>query len=86
MSELSGMPVHGPDGEKLGRIEDISIDVRGGAIEGALLRLAASHRGRPLTIDLPWSLLRLDADGHALELDIGLPTLVAVINRRRDGR
>jgi sporulation protein YlmC with PRC-barrel domain len=84
LTELSGMPVHGPDGEQLGKIEDISIDVREGAIDGARLRLAESHSGsgRPLTIDLPWSLLSLDADGRALELDIGLPTLVTVATRR----
>ena len=84
LTELSGMPVHGPDGKELGRIEDVSIDVREGAIDGARLRLADSPSGRPLTIDLPWSLLSLDADGRALELDIGLPTLVTVATRRNN--
>lgn len=82
LTQLSGMPVRGPDGERLGEIEDLSIDVGEGAIDGARVRLAESPAGRPLTIELPWSLLRLQKDGQGLELDIGLRTLVAVAARR----
>jgi sporulation protein YlmC with PRC-barrel domain len=84
LTELRGMTVHGPDGDVLGELEDLSIDVQRGAVDGARLRLVESPTGRPLRIDLPWSLLRLDADGRGLELDIGLRTLIAVAARRID--
>lgn len=82
LTRLSGMPVHGPNGERLGEIENLSVNVRDGAIESARLRLAESRAGRTLRIDLPWSLLRLHPDGRRLSLDIGLPTLVSVAARR----
>ena len=86
MTELSGMPVHDPDGELLGVIEDLSIDVREGVVESARLRLAASPAGRALRIDLPWSLLQLKTDELRLVLDIGLSTLVTVATRRAGRR
>lgn len=82
LSELTGMPVRGPEGELLGTIEDLRLRMNEGAVDSARLRISKSPFGRALRLDLPWSLLRLHAGGQHLVLDIGLPTLVAVALRR----
>jgi len=82
MNELAGMAVLDRDGELLGKIENLSINVNEGVVESIRVRLDASLAGQALHIDLPWSLLMPSKDSRHLVLNIGLQTLVAVAARR----
>jgi sporulation protein YlmC with PRC-barrel domain len=85
LSELNGMAVRGRHGEIVGEIEELIVDVRTGAIDGAELSLAIQRSSPALRITVPWSQLRLSENGTRLELGIGLPTLIAVATRRAAG-
>ncbi|HUO82194.1 MAG TPA: PRC-barrel domain-containing protein [Gammaproteobacteria bacterium] len=75
--------IHGPvrnrSGERLGRIEDLVLDLESGRIEYALLGLDCDTAvvGRRL-VSVPWSALHKDGDGPAFVLEVSLQTLLAI--------
>jgi sporulation protein YlmC with PRC-barrel domain len=83
MSSLAGAKVRNPDGNPLGEIEELVVNVREGAIESALLRIDADGAKCPTSISVPWSQLRFHADGRCFELDISLRTLIEVASGER---
>lgn len=85
LTVLTGMQVCSPDGEALGDIEEVVVDVCTGTVESIRLRLAQTPRGRVLRISIPWSLLQISDDHDQVELDIALQTLVTVASRRAAG-
>lgn len=66
-------------GERLGRIEDLVLDVEGGRIEYALLALEGdSSQATRRMVTVPWSALHREEDGPAFILEVSRRTLLAV--------
>jgi sporulation protein YlmC with PRC-barrel domain len=69
-STLNGDKVYNMDGEDLGEIEDIMLDVRSGRIAYAVLAFGGVMGIGEKFFAIPWSALTLDADRECLVLDI----------------
>jgi len=67
---LQGDSVVNPQGDKLGTIEDIMLDVPGGRIAYAVLSFGGIMGMGEKLFAIPWSALTLDADNKCFVLDI----------------
>lgn len=67
---LQGDSVVNPQGDKLGTIEDIMLDVPGGRIAYAVLSFGGIMGMGDKLFAIPWSALTLDADNKCFVLDI----------------
>jgi sporulation protein YlmC with PRC-barrel domain len=63
--DIAGLPVFGPDGRRLGWIEDVMLDKFTGKVTYAVV--SATHGGRH---PVPWSHLRYDEERCGYELEI----------------
>jgi len=79
LSRLIDIPVRHPDGQALGKVDEIDFDPVRGAVERIILKLDNDSK---LRVAVPWSQLRYSSSRHCLELEIGRDTLEAVAHRR----
>jgi sporulation protein YlmC with PRC-barrel domain len=69
-STLIGNQVRNPEGERLGRIEDIVIDLDAGRIAYAVLSFGGFLGIGDKLFALPWSALALDQEAEEFVLDV----------------
>ncbi|HEX2154707.1 MAG TPA: PRC-barrel domain-containing protein [Acidimicrobiia bacterium] len=68
-STLMADPIVGRDGEKLGTLKEIMIDLSDGSVAYAVLaRGGFGGMGQKL-FAVPWAMLTVDGDNHQLSLD-----------------
>ena len=67
--DLTGMSVVSPQGEKLGKIEDVVIHP-GGEVAYAVLSFGGFLGMGDKLFAIPWSALRLDPDEHCFRLNV----------------
>lgn len=83
-SRVKGTPVFNRDGERIGHIEDLSIDKVSGEVRFALLAfggfLGLSDRFHPL----PWSALAYDTDRHGYVVPMDKPELEETAHYSKD--
>lgn len=76
-------PVTNPDGEDLGRIEELMLDTRDGRLAYGILRMVSP--GLPVrNVAVPWAALRLDAGRKTYVLNTERATLDAIAFPDRD--
>jgi sporulation protein YlmC with PRC-barrel domain len=69
-STITGDAVRNPEGEDLGKIEDIMLDMSTGKISYAVLSFGGVLGMGDKLFAIPWSALELDADNKCFVLDI----------------
>jgi sporulation protein YlmC with PRC-barrel domain len=69
-STITGDTVRNPQGEDLGRIEEIMLDMASGRISYAVLSFGGILGMGSKLFAIPWSALQLDADNKCFVLDI----------------
>ena len=69
-STITGDEVRNPEGEDLGKIEDIMLDMTTGKISYAVLSFGGVLGMGDKLFAIPWSALELDADNKCFVLDI----------------
>src|SRR5687768_15434251 len=76
-STLTGDAVKNTDGEKLGDIKDIMIDVESGRVAYAVLSFGGFLGLGDKLFAIPWSALRLRTEDHSFVLNVNKETLKA---------
>jgi sporulation protein YlmC with PRC-barrel domain len=76
-STLIGDNVKNPEGEDLGKIEEIMIDVQNGRVAYAVLSFGGFLGIGNKLFAVPWSALTLDVEDKAFVLDVDKETLEA---------
>ena len=74
-STLDGDPVKNPQGEKLGKIEDIMIDVPTGRVAYAVLSFGGFLGMGDKLFAIPWTSFMLDEDEKCFVLNVDKETL-----------
>jgi sporulation protein YlmC with PRC-barrel domain len=69
-STISGDPVVNRQGEDLGKIEDLVLDVDSGRVAYAVLSFGGFLGMGNKLFAMPWQSLELDADNHRFILDV----------------
>lgn len=69
-SSLQGDAIVSPDGDKLGTLKEIMIDLRTGNVAYAVLSRGGVMGVGEKLFALPWSLLTVDAEEKNLRLDV----------------
>jgi len=69
-TELRGRAVHNAFGERLGRLEDLVLDLDGGCIAYAVLAFEGAGGGEDKRFAIPWQALRVDAARDELVVDL----------------
>jgi sporulation protein YlmC with PRC-barrel domain len=69
-STISGDPVVNRQGEDLGKIEDLVLDIDSGRVAYAVLSFGGFLGMGDKLFALPWQSLELDADNHRFILDV----------------
>lgn len=69
-STLSGDPIYNPAEEKLGKVEDIMIDVTDGRVAYVVLSFGGVMGMGDKLFAVPWQALRLDEEKHRFILDV----------------
>ncbi|MCB1676153.1 MAG: PRC-barrel domain-containing protein [Halioglobus sp.] len=75
LSELLSSPVKTRDGEMVGRIQDIILNVRDGRIEYVKLAVEGSERAPQRCVAVPWSQFKLVNVAADVELNISRKVL-----------
>jgi hypothetical protein len=68
--KVEGTAVYGPDGDKIGRIENLMIDKRSGKVAYAVLSFGGFLGMGTDHYPLPWSMLRYDEKGGGYRVNI----------------
>ena len=69
-STITGDPVVNPQGEDLGKIEDLVLDVDSGRVAYAVLSFGGFLGMGDKLFAMPWQSLQLDGDNHRFILDV----------------
>ena len=69
-SSITGDAVVNPQGEDLGKIEDIMLDVGAGRVSYAVLSFGGFLGMGDKLFALPWDALKLDTENHRFILDV----------------
>jgi sporulation protein YlmC with PRC-barrel domain len=69
-STISGDSVVNPQGEDLGKIEDLMVDIGAGRVAYAVLSFGGFMGMGDKLFALPWESLQLDAENHRFILDV----------------
>jgi hypothetical protein len=72
---LTGDIVRNPEGEELGRIDELMIDILSGRVAYAVLSFGGILNVGNKLFAVPWSALRIDEDEKCLILDVDRRTL-----------
>jgi sporulation protein YlmC with PRC-barrel domain len=72
---LVGDGVRNTDGEDLGKVKDIMIDLDAGMISYAVLDMGGFLGIGNRLFAVPWNSLKIDTDAHELVLDVAKETL-----------
>lgn len=74
-SSVTGDPVRNLDGERLGRIEDLVLDLSSGRVAYAVLSFGGFLGIGDKRFAVPWGAMRLDSDQKEFILDVQKETL-----------
>jgi len=74
-STLKGDKVRNPQGDDLGHLEEIVIDLDGGRVSYAVLASGGFLGLGDKFFAIPWDMLTVDTDNHELILDVPKETL-----------
>lgn len=69
-STITGDDVRNTDGEKLGNLEEIVIDLDGGRVSYAVLAAGGFLGLGDKFFAIPWDLLTVDTDAHEVVVDV----------------
>jgi len=72
---LIGDPVHNSQGENLGELKELMIDMNSGTVSYAVLSFGGFMGLGDKLFAIPWQAFSLDADRHALVLNVDKETL-----------
>lgn len=72
---MTGDAVKNPQGENLGKLEEIMLDTRSGSVAYAVLSFGGFLGLGDKLFAIPWQALTLDADDHSFILDVNKETL-----------
>ncbi len=67
---MIGDEVHNPQGESLGKLEEIMLDVDKGCVSYAVLSFGGILGIGDKLFAIPWQALTIDTDDHAFVLDV----------------
>lgn len=81
LAAVSRKDVLDPDGQPLGRIRELYIDMNEGRVEYATLRLLTGTSMAYRQLVIPWSQFGVADTGEHLELDISRDVLESVASR-----
>jgi sporulation protein YlmC with PRC-barrel domain len=74
-SSLSGTHIHNPEGEHLGELEEVMIDLKTGNVAYAVLSFGGFMGFGEKLFALPWSMLTVDMDREIIVADLTKETL-----------
>lgn len=74
-STLTGDKVRNRDGEKLGQLEEIVIDIDSGRVAYAVLASGGFLGHGDKYFAVPWQLLTVDTENHEVVIDVAKETL-----------
>lgn len=72
---ITGDNARNPDGDNLGTIEELVIDLQGGRVNYAVLASGGFLGLGDKYFAIPWDLLTVDTDSHEIVIDVSKETL-----------
>jgi sporulation protein YlmC with PRC-barrel domain len=75
VSDLNGLSVENPEGENLGKIEDLMLDLSNGRASYAVLSFGGVLGIGDKLFAIPWDMLKVDTENYVIVINVDPETL-----------